>query len=100
MKPNELMQKLEDIISEVKVGILATIDEDGQPRMRWMSPVILPDQANTIYTVTSPHFRKTLQIDKHPDAEWMVQTKDIREIINLRGKINIIDNPALKSRLM
>jgi len=100
MNSKELMQKLEDILDEVKVGVLATSDEDGTPRMRWMSPVILNEQPNIIYTVTSPEFRKTVHLEKHPDAEWMIQSRDIREVINLRGKINLIDNPALKSQLM
>ena len=100
MKPIEIMQKLDSILSAVKTAVLATTGQTGNPHVRWMSPVILAGQPNALYAVTSPHFAKTNQIGGHADVEWMVQSKDLREIINVRGKVNIIDNPALKAEIL
>ncbi|HOB20308.1 MAG TPA: hypothetical protein PKO35_06380, partial [Candidatus Atribacteria bacterium] len=43
---------------------------------------------------------KTKQIMHRPDGVWMVQTRDLDQIITARGKINILDNPSIKSEVM
>ena len=100
MTKKELIDRITFTLEDAKTGVLATTDMKGHPRMRWMSPLIFPSNHNVLYAVTSPHFAKTLQLEKHPDVEWMLQTRSLNEVIYLHGKINLIDNPSLKAKII
>jgi pyridoxamine 5'-phosphate oxidase len=100
MNQHEIMYKVERILEDAKAGVLATIDKNGNPRMRWMTPTTLKGRPNVLFAVTSPDFGKVVQLDAHPEVEWMIQTRALDQIVNLRGKINILDNPAIKSEVM
>jgi len=100
MDSKELMRKARIILEDSKTAVFATSDKSGVPHMRWMTPAILKDSPETIYAVTSPRFGKIIQLESQPEAEWMIQAKDLREIINLKCKTNIIDNPSLKSQII
>jgi general stress protein 26 len=100
MNQHEIMYKVERILEDAKAGVLATIDKNGNPRMRWMTPTTLKGRPNVLFAVTAPDFGKVVQLDAHPEVEWMIQTRALDQIVNLRGKINILDNPAIKSEVM
>lgn len=100
MTEKEIIDKIESTIDNAKAAILSTVDSDGKPHMRWMSPVLLPGEQRTLYSITSPEFSKIEDLKKHPDVEWMIQTKDLRRVINVRGKMNIIENQTLRARVM
>lgn len=100
MKKYELMEKTGNILEKVKTAVLATCDKNGKPHMRWMSPCIFSPADNTIYTLTSPQFNKTVHLKENPHVEWMIQTITLDTIITLRGKANIIENPSLKGEVM
>lgn len=100
MNQPALMYALEQILVDSKTGILATVDSEGKPRLRWMTPVLLKDRAGVIFAVTSPHFLKTAQITEHPDVTWMIQTRSLNRIVTLQGKINVLDNPSIKAEII
>ncbi|MBN1983401.1 MAG: pyridoxamine 5'-phosphate oxidase family protein [Chitinivibrionales bacterium] len=100
MTEQQILERVERMLAETKSAILATVDSSGFPRMRWMSPVFLPNETKTLYGLTAPQFQKTLDIHNHPGVEWMFQTKDLSEIITIKGKMNIIDNPALENQIL
>jgi pyridoxamine 5'-phosphate oxidase len=100
MDQHEIMYKVEQLLEDSKTGVLATIATDGKPRMRWMTPTILKGRPGVLFAVTSPDFTKIVQLESHPDVEWMIQTRSLNQVVNLRGKINVIDNPSLKSEVM
>ena len=100
MTQKEIMERVASILESVTSAVLSTVDEDGKPRTRWMVPSTLPGYEGSIYCITSPHFNKIHDLERHPDAEWMVQTVSLNQVINLSGKINLIDNPSLKARIM
>ena len=100
MTKHEVLYKVEQILETTRAGILATLDQDGKPRMRWMTPAILQGRADVLFAVTSPDFEKVVQLATHPDVEWMIQTRALDQIVNLRGKMNILDNPSIRSEVM
>ena len=100
MTKHELMYKVEQILETTRAGILATLDQDGKPRMRWMTPAILKGRADVLFAVTSPDFHKVAQLEARPEVEWMIQTRDLDQIINLKGKMNVLDNPSIRSEVM
>ena len=100
MTKKELIDRIVFILEDAKTAVLATTDTSGPPCMRWMSPVLFPSRPGVLYAVTSPNLAKARQIEKHPDVEWMLQTRSLNEVILLHGKINMIDNPSLKAEVM
>jgi len=100
MNQNELMEKVEQHLDDAKTGILATVDEQGRPHVRWMTPRTLKGRVNAIYTVTPASSSKAFQLGRNAHAEWMIQSKSLNEIVNLKGKINIVENPSLKTEFL
>lgn len=100
MKKLELITELEIILEETKTGILSTVDTNGSPRMRWMTPTILKDRPDTIFALTSSGFEKTAHLENNARGEWMFQTKSLSTIITVRGVINLLDNSSLKNEVL
>lgn len=100
MNNHEMMNKIEAVLEDSKAGILATVDGEGRPHARWMTPVVLAQWPDAIFAITSPDFPKILQLNANNKVEWMIQTRALDQIINVRGGINILDNPSLKAQVM
>jgi general stress protein 26 len=100
MEAHELGNKLEAILDEAKTGILATAGADGRIHMRWMTPVVLKQRRGAIFAFSTPDAAKIEQIAASGNASWMIQTRDLREIVHLSGPTRVVDNPALKAELM
>jgi pyridoxamine 5'-phosphate oxidase len=100
MEIQELLNKLEDILDEAKTAVLATTDSAGQTHMRWMSPVVLKHRGGSIFAFSAPMTPKIEQIEATGQAEWMIQRRDLRQIVNIHGRTSVVDNPALKTELI
>ena len=100
MTIQEMMRKVEAVLEDSKAGILATVDADGRPHARWMTPVVLPQWPDSIFAVTSPQFPKVIQLDANSHVEWMIQSRSLDQVINVRGDMNVLDNPSLKAQVM
>jgi len=100
MNSREMMRKIETILEDAKAGILATTDAQGQPHARWMTPVLLDQWPESLFAVTAPDFPKIMQLDANNRVEWMLQTRALDQVINIRGGINVLDNPSLKAQIM
>lgn len=100
MELSTLVDVLERILDSSHAAILSTVDEDGRPYSRWMTPATLRGQAGALYTVTAPAFRKVDQIRKNSKVSWLVQSKALDEIIEVHGTATIIDHPTLKSDVL
>ncbi len=100
MDVNALFDVMERLIEESKVAILANVDQQGRPRMRWMSPAVIRGQSGCLYALTAPDFAKTSQLQQQPAVEWMIQGPALREMLRVRGTVELIDNPALKSDVL
>lgn len=100
MNRREMMQKIEAVLEDAKAGVLTTVDAESKPHARWMTPVVLSSWPETIFAVTSPEFPKILQLDANNQVEWLLQTRSLDQIINVRGGINVVDNPSLKAQVM
>ncbi len=100
MRKNEIVHKLEEIIDKVRTAVLATTGDSGVPDMRWVTPAILKGRPDAIFTITSPHSNKVKQIKTNPRVQWMFQTRPLDQIIVVEGKVNIIDNPSIRSEVL
>lgn len=100
MKSNELMQIVENILSETRVGVFATVDEHNRPHIRWMVSAVLRGRPGALFTVTTPDSAKVRHIQECPHVEWMIQTVALDKVVNLKGKTNVLDNPSIKAEVM
>ena len=100
MNNREMMRKIETVLEDAKAGILTTTDAQGHPHARWMTPVMLAEWPQNLFAVTAPDFPKIKQLAANNRVEWMLQTRALDQIINIRGVINVLDNPSLKAQVM
>ncbi len=100
MTSQQLLNKVDAIIDNSKTAILVTSDQAGGAHARWMTPALLKHRPAAIYCFSAPHAEKVEQIEAAGKVEWLFQTKDLREIVSVRGTARVLDNPALKNELM
>ncbi len=100
MVQNEILEKLQGIVGAGYPGLLATIDDNGKPRARWLTPVILPAKPSVIYTLTVPRSPKVAHVRTSPYVEWVFQTPTFSEVLSIRGRINVVDNPSLRAQVL
>ena len=61
---------------------------------------MIKGRPDVLFAITSSDFQKVVQLNAHADVEWMIQTRALDQIVNLKGKINVLDNPAIRSEVM
>lgn len=91
---------INSIVEDAKTAVLSTVDETGAPHMRWMTPTLLKDRPGAIYAVTSPEFRKVKHLAENPHAQWMFQSKLLDKVVTVSGRVNVIDNSAMKAEVL
>ena len=96
MELNTLLDVMERVLDGSHAAVLSTVDAQGRPHSRWMMPAVLRGQPGSLYAVTSPHFAKIEHIAAQPRVSWLIQSKSLDEIVEVTGKAQVIDNPALK----
>ena len=100
MDGREVMNRVGAIIEAHGTGLLATVDEEGNPHVRWLTPTLLRERPGAIYAITAPRFAKVVQVRSHPRAEWMFQTPTLDEVISIRGTINVVETPSLRAEVL
>jgi pyridoxamine 5'-phosphate oxidase len=100
MDSREVMKKVGAIIEAHGTGLLATVDQDGDPHVRWLTPTLLPDSPGAVYAITPPKFAKVVQVRAHRRVEWMFQTPTLDEVISVRGTINVVETPSLRAEVL
>lgn len=95
-----VMAKLRDLLDEVGVGILTTIDEKGRPCSRWMTPVFLPHTRDALFAVTSKDFRKIGQLDSNPRVSWIFQSKTLDRVATVSGAARVVRVPRLSAEVI
>ena len=100
MTKSAFMQELEELLEEAKTAILATVDKESRPSMRWMTPTVIRGRSGAIYAVTSKTFAKSEHLASNPRVQWMAQSRVLDKVINLEGKVNIIEISAMKAEVL
>jgi pyridoxamine 5'-phosphate oxidase len=100
MDSREAMNRIAAIIDAHGTGLLATVDEEGNPRVRWLTPAVLRERPGAIYAITAPRFAKVAQARAHPRVEWQFQTPALQEVISVRGVMNVVENPSLRMEVL
>lgn len=100
MDARQLLRKTATLIEDARAGLLVTVDEDGRPQARWMTPTLLRGRPDALFAVTSPWSAKVAQMRANPEVEWLIQSPALTEIVTLRGAASLVDNPAIKREIL
>lgn len=100
MTQHELVNKMSEIIDDTQTGVLATVDADGHPHVRWMTPAVLRDRQNALFALTCPDFSKAQHLKANPKVEWMFQSKRYESVVHVAGVVNVIDTPSLRNEVL
>lgn len=100
MNTHEIMGLIDTILEDNRVAVLATADQNGLPHLRWITPGCIQERSGTIFMISAKHLSKVEQIQNNPSAELMFQTRTLDKIINVRGKINLLNNPSIRSEAL
>ena len=84
MDRDEIIAAARDVIARNHTFVLATLGEDGGPRIRWMGDLIL-EEPLTVYMAAGTSSRKTGQIRANPRAQLMFNTEGHEGVVTLSG---------------
>lgn len=100
MNHGPIMERIENLVDEVKIGILTTLDDMGALHSRWMTPVFLPRFKGALYAVTSVSDEKSKQMSQNPNVAWIFQSRSLDRVATLSGKAQIVKDPALSAEVL
>ena len=100
MDAKEFLHKVSSLIDESPAAVMATVDNDGNPHIRWMIPTVLMGSPGLIYAVTSPDAKKVDDLKANQKSEWLIQKRDLGEILNVSGPTRVLDNPSLMAQVV
>ncbi|HEY8965836.1 MAG TPA: pyridoxamine 5'-phosphate oxidase family protein [Candidatus Methylacidiphilales bacterium] len=88
---DDIVGLLRQLVNGDHPGVLATMDRDGLPRMRWMASLSF-EFFPYLYTLTSPSSRKVDQLKQHREVSWMFFNADLTLVVNLFGHAEVIED--------
>ncbi len=100
MDSRSMLDTVERVLERSRIAVLATVDPEGRPHMRWMTPGLVRGRDRFLYAVTSPEFHKTDEVRGNAAVEWMIQSRSLDEIVTIRGTMRILDNPSVKAEVL
>jgi len=100
MNKSAFISLLGAIIEDAKTAVMATVDPENRPHVRWMTPALLDDRPGAVYAVTSPSFQKIAHLSKNPQTQWLFQTKLLNRVATISGPVNVVENTGMKSEVL
>ncbi|AFG37861.1 pyridoxamine 5'-phosphate oxidase family protein [Spirochaeta africana] len=98
MNDKQQYNALVDIIDEAGVGVLATVDTENRPRVRWMTAATEKSRDGAVFTVSYRNAGKISQLEHNPHTQWLFSAGGKNAIVD--GQTHVVDNPAVKAGVM
>lgn len=98
MDREEIIAAAQEMCRQGTPFVLATVGEDGGPRMRWMGALYL-EEPMTIFMAGGTHARKMGQIRANPLGQLIFNAPDFSKVVTLFGKCSVIEDAAMKHKL-
>ncbi len=90
---SDLPELAHRVIREAKFPMLATVDQDGQPRVRPVSPVRVDDDF-TVYIANLRSYQKTTEIENNPRVEISYLSPE-HDQIRITGEAHVLNDAGL-----
>jgi len=101
MKTEEMaheLTKVQEIIDSIEVGMLTTIQDDGEHRSRPMQTQKL-DADGCLWFLTSRSSHKTEELQKYPNVNVAYADTGAQSYVSVVGTATLVDDPAVKEDL-
>ena len=100
MEKTEILGAIERIIEEAKTAVFATVDEEKRPHARWMTPALLRGREGAVFAVAYRTSAKVKQARSNPGVQWIFQSPALDRVVVVDGRVNILDNPSVRSEVL
>lgn len=90
--PKQLVMLAQETMRRAKFPMLATVDQDGQPRLRPVSPV--KTEGFTIFVANLRDYHKTAEIAANPRVELCYMDPDHNQV-RITANAEVITDPAI-----
>jgi len=100
MEKHEILGLLNKLVEESGTAVLATVDQNRLPHIRWITPGCIEERTGAIFIVSSEKFSKVQHIRSNPSVELMFQNPALETILNISGRANILKNPSILSETL
>src|SRR5690606_34119762 len=84
MNNDKLLQRAADVIDQVKVGVMMTVNAEGNPHGRWMGATTRHG-ASRLFTLTAKETRKIEQLRGNPRVCWLFTSADFADVVMICG---------------
>ncbi|MCJ7752899.1 MAG: pyridoxamine 5'-phosphate oxidase family protein [Armatimonadetes bacterium] len=98
MDKTEIVNAALALVSAGRSFVLATVDRDGTPQVRWMGGAHL-EEPFTIYMACGAESRKMGQIASDPRSQLMFQAEDFSRVATLTGTSEVVTEAEAKRRV-
>ncbi len=95
---NKELNKVQEIIDSIEVGMLTTMQDDGDHKSRPMQTQKLDADGN-LWFLTNRSSHKTEELQKHPNVNVAYADTNNQSYVSVVGKASIVDDPAVKKDL-
>ena len=95
MQNAEFLNELNTILERYGTGLFTTLNHEGFPVTRWMTPFFLKEWKNSLFTVSAVPSAKVEQIEARGEVSFLFQPPSREKIINLTGIARVDRNYAL-----
>ncbi len=65
-----------------------------------MTPALIKGRQDALFAITASGSPKVKDLIANSDVEWMLQSKALDQVVKLKGKIKILDNPVIKAEIL
>ena len=97
MDQQQALQKAMDLIASTPTFVLATVDGEQRPQMRWMGGLFRsPQRKHVLYMCCGAQSRKMAQIAGNPNAQLLFSAPDFGCIVTVEGTAVAVNDPDVK----
>ena len=98
MDKQAVIDAAKDLVRAGRSLVLATVDSDGTPQVRWMGAAHL-EEPFTVYMAAGAVSRKIGQMKSRPQSQLMFQTEDYSRVATLTGMCEVVGDAETKRRV-
>ena len=100
MSTKRLLSLIDSLIDDAKAAVLATVDANGAPRLRWITPGSITDRPGHLYMITGHDFEKVTQAKARPSASMLLQSRQLDRVLHLQGELAVLENPVIRNAIL
>jgi general stress protein 26 len=98
MDKQTIIDAAKDLVRAGRSFVLATVDSEGVPQVRWMGAAYLAEPF-LVYMAAGAASRKIGQMESHPKSQLMFQTEDYSRVATLTGTCEAVEDVETKRRV-